>query len=85
MIKGLAHFSCEDGLKDLELFSLEKRRFQEDLTAAFQYQKGAYKRDGEGLLITDVGDGPTEAYREWRKMQKGCKEVSEEEVYLEVL
>lgn len=28
-------------------FSLEKRRLQEDFTAAFQYSKGTYKKDGD--------------------------------------
>ncbi|GAB0193562.1 triadin [Grus japonensis] len=56
VIRGLEHFSYEDMLKELGLFSLEKRRLWGDLIAAFQYLKGAYKKVGEGLFIRACSD-----------------------------
>jgi len=40
----------------LGLFSLGKRRLQGDLIAAFQYLKGAYRKDGENIFSRACGD-----------------------------
>ena len=50
MIRGLQHLPYKDRLRELGLFSLEKRRLWCDLSAAFQYLKGAYKQEGSQLF-----------------------------------
>ena len=58
IIRGLEHLSCEERLRELGLFSLEKRRLQGDLIVAFQYLKRAYKQE-RGWLFTRVDKGRT--------------------------
>ncbi|KFV17854.1 hypothetical protein N340_12433, partial [Tauraco erythrolophus] len=56
MIRGLEHLCYEDRLRELCLFSLEKRRLRGDLIAAFQYLKEAYRKAGEGLFTRPCSD-----------------------------
>ena len=51
MIWALEHCAYEDRLRELGLFSLEKRRLQADLTAAFQCLKKAYKKARGHVVI----------------------------------
>jgi len=83
MVRVLEHLHCEERLKALGLFSLEKRRLRGDLISVYKYLQHRSPVDGARLFSVvssnrTRGDGQKLEHRKFHtNMKKNTVEVTE--------
>ncbi|KAK4816869.1 hypothetical protein QYF61_024511 [Mycteria americana] len=84
MIRGLEHLSYEDRLRELGLFSLEKRRLWGDLIAAFHARNNGFKlREGRFRLDLRKKFFTTRVVRHWNRLPREVEEAPYLETFKE--
>ena len=71
MIQGMECLSYEERLKELGLYSLEKKGLQGDLIVDFQYLQGSYRKEGDRLFSRVCGDRTREMASSLRRVDLG--------------
>jgi len=56
MIKSLEHLLCEERLRPLGQFSLERQRLRRDIISSYKYLKEGFKEDGARLFSVVTRD-----------------------------
>lgn len=76
MINGLKHLSYKEKLKEVELFTLEKRRVSEDLINVYKYLMGGRKADRTRfLMVSSDRTGGNKHTLKHRKLHLSIREV----------